>query len=185
MGILKQDLQLGGMHILDRVLKALLTDTIQELYVVGGPFRLLPSIQDERIKVTYNDQHCLGMGSSIGRGMEMLSSDEMPVLIHLLDKPLLLPETVQVLMDRFLYYKPRVLLPVFQGVKGHPVIFHQDLYPQLFSLKGRPGGREIIENQKKEDVLPVLVNDPGTILDLDSWEDYVRLCRLCGDDILA
>lgn len=179
LGILKQTLKLGGVRILDRSMAPLLTEVTQELIVVGGLFPLQPSRTDKRVQIIYHNQVHLGMGTSIRRGVEELFCTSIPLLIHLLDKPLLMPQTVEKLMEEFRQRKPLVLFPTFQGRRGHPVFFHENLYPQLKSLTGL-GGKEILMKLEAEDILQVEVDDPGVVYDLDTWTDYLQLLILFG-----
>lgn len=175
LGLIKQELKTMEMTILERSLKILLRAPLKEILLITGPYDFTLSFEDKRVKLLYNREYLTGMGSSIRRGVQGLENNDLPLLIHLSDKPLLKEETLFSLIKYYYHVKPSVLYPVFKGVRGHPVIFHQDLMTSLLSLKGKEGGRNILEHLREEEIVSLPVEDPGVIFDVDTWEDYLSL----------
>ena len=69
-----------------------------------------------------------------------------------------------------------IVVPTFKGKQGNPVIFGRSFFPELDRLSGDIGGRALFKAHA-ERINPVPV-DTGTIcFDLDTPEDYERLCQ--------
>ncbi|MEG0245615.1 MAG: NTP transferase domain-containing protein, partial [Pseudomonas sp.] len=60
----------------------------------------------------------------------------------------------------------RIVLPLYQGQRGHPVIFGRAFWPALVQLQGDQGGRQIIQDNPQACVT-VAVDDAGVVLDVD------------------
>ena len=63
-----------------------------------------------------------------------------------------------------------VVVPVYNGQRGHPVGFARAFYPQLRALRGDAGARNVLINYAA-DVVEVPVPDPAILRDIDLPED--------------
>jgi CTP:molybdopterin cytidylyltransferase MocA len=64
-----------------------------------------------------------------------------------------------------------IVVPCHRGRKGHPTLFPRALLEEIASL---PTLREVIARHC-ERVSLLETEDEGTVLDMDTWEDYQRL----------
>lgn len=174
LGLPKQVLKIGGTSLLEKSLQVLSLDSIREIVVVEGPIPLVIPSSYQRVKIISNQRFFTGMGSSISKGVKGFWDLSLPLLIHLVDKPLLKEETLLLLMENYQKKKPLILAPIFQGIRGHPVFFHQTLYPSLRKLK-REGGRMVLQEIGEKEILEIQVKDRGVIYDVDTWEDYLGI----------
>jgi molybdenum cofactor cytidylyltransferase len=78
------------------------------------------------------------------------------------------------LAERWKVNRERVVVPSYQGRKGHPTIFPSRLYRHILEDEYPLGAKSIIKNEGNS-VLFVQVDDPGVIQDIDTFEDYRRL----------
>ena len=67
--------------------------------------------------------------------------------------------------------------PFHQGSRGHPVGFGRQWGPELARLAGDEGARALLR-QQADRLIPVAVDDPGCLLDVDTPQDLARLPRL-------
>lgn len=105
----------------------------------------------------------LGMGHSLAAGATDLHWDQ--TFVGLADMPYLKAETLRTLIARAQLLSPAdVLVPVFQGQRGHPVCFGAAHLPALCTLTGDQGARAILGGRKP---LLMEVNDEGILLDVD------------------
>jgi len=178
MGRTKQLLSFGQSTILEETVKRLLDSRIGELIIVLGydAERLRGSLllRDKRIKFTVNPRYFEGMSSSIRCGVLSAGSAAEAFLIALADQPLIRPEVINLLIDRYLSSGSGIVVPVYRGVKGHPVIFSRKYLKELASLSGDIGARRLLEKYA-EDVETVEVDSAEILLDIDREEDYVKL----------
>lgn len=85
-----------------------------------------------------------GIGSSIRVGVAALGADVEAALIALGDQPGLPAGVVTALLDALSGEPRAIVAPLYRGVRGHPVIFRSELFPELLALRGDRGARELI-----------------------------------------
>ena len=108
-----------------------------------------------------------GMAASLRAGLAACPPDTAAVLVCLGDMPLLRTATIDALIARFrdAADPAAILAPVHAGRRGHPVLWGRAHLPALAALQGDAGGRDVLATHA---VLHVAVDDPGTLLDLDT-----------------
>jgi molybdenum cofactor cytidylyltransferase len=178
MGGAKQLLSLGEQRMVEASLHNLLASHVDEIIVVLGfaAEEIRPFVEGkERVKVVVNPRFREGMGTSIHEGVQAVDSRAQGILIVLADQPFILPEVIDQLIERFAAGEKGIVLPVYEGKRGHPVILDWKRYgPGLLALQGDVGAREIVQNHP-EDVLEVEVVSPGVVVDIDEPADYQRV----------
>jgi molybdenum cofactor cytidylyltransferase len=175
MGGVKQLLPLKGQRMIETSLHNLLASQVDEIICVLG-FALdeiRPFVAGkERVKVVINTRFQEGMSTSIHAGMQALDPRCTGVLIALADQPFIPAEVIDQLIMRFAEGEKGIVLPVYEGKQGHPVILRRAAYEgKLLSLHGDVGGREIVRNHV-EDCLEVEVASQGVVVDIDEPADY-------------
>jgi molybdenum cofactor cytidylyltransferase len=178
MGRAKQLLPLGDGRMIEAALGNLLASEVDEVICVLGfaADEIRPFVAGkERVTVVINERFSEGMGSSIRAGIKALDPRCTGVLIALADQPFIPPEVIDQLIAEFAVGKKGIVLPVYEGRQGHPVILRRLAYEkELLSLHGDVGGKEIVRKHA-EDVLEVEVDVSGVVMDIDVPEDYQRI----------
>ena len=64
-----------------------------------------------------------------------------------------------------------VVIPVCDGQRGHPVGFSAACRDSLLNLKGNQGAARVLTSYK---AIEIIVNDIGTVTDIDTLEDLQR-----------
>ena len=118
----------------------------------------------------------LGMGYSIAAGVGA-RPDAGGWLILPGDMPMVRPATM-LAVAAALEHHP-VAYAQFQGRRGHPVGFAAELYSELMMLSGDEGARRIVARYP---AIGVDVDDPGTLLDLDTEADLAAMRALAADE---
>jgi len=177
MGRLKQLLPLGGSTLIEVALENLLRSRLQEVIVVlgFGAEEIRPRVEAKGVRVAVNPRYKEGMASSLRVGLDALDPRAEGILVALADQPFIPPEVIDRLIEAFQGTSKGIVVPTFQGRRGHPVIFHRRYMEELRSLSGDQGGRELL-HRNPEDLLEVEVDCPGVITDIDTLEDYWRFC---------
>ena len=175
MGGVKQLLTIGRQRMIEVALDNLQTSRVDEIIVVLGfaVDEVRPLVEGkEKVKVVINHQFAEGMSSSIHQGLKEISPRATGILIALADQPFILPEVMNVLIDEFQAGEKGIVLPVYEGQRGHPVILDRKKYEgELLALQGDVGGKEIVHGHP-QDVLEVAVDSKGVLMDIDAPEDY-------------
>jgi molybdenum cofactor cytidylyltransferase len=116
-----------------------------------------------------NRNYALGMSTSVKASLPFIT-DEEGVFFHLGDKPFLEKEMLYYMINMYRENKEKIIVPVFNGEKGHPVLMDVGRYSEeIKSLEGDKGLREIIEKHT-EDVI-FIKGDEGTVFDIDTIDD--------------
>lgn len=175
MGVDKLSLPWGRRTILEHCFETLLRSEVEELVVVLGirNKEVKNLFQGRKVKIVINPHSKRGMSTSIRKGLQAIHPSSDGILIALGDQLFLKTGTINALIRAFGQGKGGIVVPSFQGEKGHPVIFHRRYKRELLNLKGDVGGRSIIERHP-EDVRVVPVKSIGVVKDVDTWQDYIK-----------
>ncbi|MFC6980197.1 nucleotidyltransferase family protein [Microbulbifer taiwanensis] len=114
----------------------------------------------------------VGMGVSIAAGVKaLLGRGCRPdsVAICLADMPFVEPDTLRRLM--FAARPNSICVPVFEGQRGHPVVFGKKYFAELQKLRGSRGAEKILRAHRSS-VRELAVEDSGVILDIDRPQDF-------------
>jgi molybdenum cofactor cytidylyltransferase len=95
-------------------------------------------------------------------------------LIVLADQPFVRAETLDRMIEQHGRSGAEILIPVFEGRRGNPVLLDRAVFQEAMALEGDTGCRAIF-GKHLDGIREVEVDDPGILMDLDSREDYERL----------
>ena len=177
MGRPKMLLPLGGGTVLSAAVEPLLRSRLDCVVVVLGAEaervrREAELPENPRLRVVVNTAWGEGMASSLRRGLEEVPEAE-GVLIALGDQPGLTAERVNAVIDAGRPGSPLLVVPVAVSVPTHPVLFARALFPELRSLTGDAGAREVVRRHWEEAVR----FEAEPLVDVDTEEDYRRVVK--------
>jgi len=173
MGAPKALLDAGGRSFLARTLLSLRE---------GGGYPLLVVVRDLMGPVAHetrdhggvpvlNPDPTRGPVSSLQVGIRALAEDAPALLFAPVDHPLFSPETVSALLRGFSETGAPLVVPAFEGWRGHPVLFGRALFPELLE-EDLPEGARTVVRRYLDERLQLPVNDPGILADIDTPEEY-------------
>lgn len=96
------------------------------------------------------------------------------MLLCPVDHPLVSVDLISKLIDAFYSAKPLIVLPVYNGRRGHPLIFSAALYPELLDAPLDLGARAVVWAHKNE-ILEVPTIEEGVILNLNDPQAFEKL----------
>jgi len=168
----------GKKTVLEHSLQVLLASEVDEVIVVlAHPIKGIDGrLIKKGVKVVLNPEYRKGMSSSIRRGIQALSPKSGGILIAFGDMPLMKRRTINALIKVFRRTEGKIIVPSFNGRRGHPVIFPRNYERELLRLKGDKGGRIILEKHS-EDVYVISVKSEGVVRDIDTWSDYIEVTK--------
>jgi molybdenum cofactor cytidylyltransferase len=97
--------------------------------------------------------------------------------VCLSDHPLVSSATIRSIIQQHQKTPDSILIPSYQGKRGHPTLFPNTIISGLFSGSGRTL-RDIIRDNAHS-VRSIGVNDEGVVLDMDTEEDYHHILQKC------
>lgn len=110
-----------------------------------------------------------GMGDSIAAAVRVTRDAPGGWMVLPGDLPLVQPNTLVTIARAPL--DEEVLVPWFEGQRGHPVRFAASCGPALASLQGNKGAAHVVSVRVAS---KLIVNDAGCVLDIDTVADLER-----------
>ena len=117
-----------------------------------------------------------GQLSSIQAAVRSLPSGTDGMLLCPVDHPLVSSALIGHLIETFLESKAPVVVPTYEGRRGHPVIFSAAVYDELLKAPADTGARAVVWAHKNE-VQEVATVEEGCVLNLN---DPAALLKLKG-----
>jgi molybdenum cofactor cytidylyltransferase len=132
-------------------------------------------------EVVINAEWEKGQLSSIQAGIRSLPAGTDGMILCLIDHPLISATLVDELIERFYSGSktPPIVLPVYQGKRGHPVIFSSGVYEELMTAPLEQGARSVVWAHARE-VAEVVTSEQGCVLNLNDPETMQRVLGLPG-----
>jgi molybdenum cofactor cytidylyltransferase len=174
MGRQKLLLQLEGTPVVRRTVQGLLPRVDDVVVVTGHDDALVrDALSGLAVRFAVNARPQEGQGSSIAVGVAALKPWARATLIALGDQPTTPDSVVPALLAAFARSGKPIVVPVFRGTQGTPVVFAREVFPELAQLTGDAGARSVV-NARPERVERVAFDLPMPP-DVDTPEDYARL----------
>ena len=117
-------------------------------------------------EMVINSEWEKGQLSSIQAAIRKLPAGTDGMLLCLIDHPLISSALVEELISQFYKSKKPIVLPVYEGRRGHPVIFSASLYDELLRASLETGARAVVWAHASE-VEEVPTNEEGCVLNLN------------------
>ncbi len=176
MGAFKPLLPVLGKTLLENVLENIGRARVDEIILVLGASAELIQTQIclDSIKVVTNEAYREGMATSLQMGLAHVASQTEAVVVALGDQPFVRPETINHLISQYRERKPQIVIPLYRGVRGNPVLIDRSVFPELMQLSGDVGCRAVF-GRHPDTILKVAVDDPGVLFDLDTPGDLEKI----------
>lgn len=167
MGENKLQLKISGSPMVELVIHNAKKSKLDELVVVYGKYDL-----NTDVKKIFNCDYEKGMSTSIKSGLEGFKGDG--VMLLLADMPFVETKVIDELYTCFDNSSKNIVVPMFNGRKGNPVIIGSRYFKELMNNIGDKGARDIIKRHQ-DDVERVEVESDMIFLDVDNIEVYNKI----------
>ncbi len=131
-----------------------------------------------RIDIVYNPRYIEGMSSSVRKGVEY-SINKYHSIEALFFTPgdcaWISPTTYNSMINVYRESKPLIIVASYNGRKGHPIMFSSRLVTDLLNVSEEGMGLKSVVKKYYWGLKVVETNDPGVILDLDTYNDLNRV----------
>jgi len=125
--------------------------------------------------VVMNPEWQKGQLSSLQAGLHSLPEGGTDgVLVCPVDQPLISALLVDRLIKAFRAQKRDIVMPTWQGHRGHPVIFSSKLYPELFAAPVDVGARAVVWAHQAE-LFELPTEEEGVVMNLNDPETLARI----------
>ncbi len=178
MGRPKALLPIDGVRFVEKIVAALKSTDVGSIIVVLGhnAEEIRQKISDLPVTILINHDYKQGQLSSLQAAIRHLESSSEGssvdgILVHLVDHPYISAGLVNLMIDRFHEAKKLIVVPRFQGRRGHPVIFARALFSELLAA-GLDQGAKPVVHAHRDETLEIDTEDRGVLIDIDTPEEY-------------
>jgi len=165
---------IAGKTAIEQVQLALLQSSCAKIIIVLGAHadKIHPYIFiHNRIYVVYNKNYYFGQTSSVQVGLKQAENSN-GIMLWPVDCPFIQSSTVDQAIDQFEKNGPDILIPTYQGKKGHPPIFNQRLKTKILDLPTGSGLNSIFTAHPPQ---TIEINDSGIIKSFNTPEEFKKL----------
>jgi molybdenum cofactor cytidylyltransferase len=164
-------LPLGGKPLLRHAADAALASKASPVIAVTGhdAERVSSALASPEIQIVENRDYATGLSSSLKCGVRAVPAACTGVAILLGDMPFVTAALIDALVDAF-SRRHEIVVPVFGGRRGNPVLWGRRFFPEILALEGDQGAKHLMALHA--DVLYQLeAPDDGVLKDIDTVED--------------
>ncbi len=175
LGSPKQLLEFGSKSLLQHVVDAAEASHLGDITIVLGHEyeRIQADLTVSRARIVVNLDYAAGQSTSLRRGIESLGPEATGAVVMLADQPTLSTFVIDALIAAFEEEGGAVVQPIYAGEIGHPVLLNRTLFPEVLSVTGDHGARDVVAAHRAD---RRLVRVAGTAPpDVDDIDDYQRL----------
>ena len=170
-------LQIDSEVLIRKFVKSVSNSLVDAVLVVVGfeAEKIKAVLHDQAVKFVENPSYEEGMTTSIQSGVKASSNESTGLMICLADMPFAETSDLNLLIQAFNDYRSTesslIIVPVFQGKRGNPVLFSEVFREKILTHKGE-GCREIVR-QFPHYVKEVSMENDNLLRDIDTPEDYM------------
>ena len=170
-------LQIDSEVLIRKFVKSVSNSLVDAVLVVVGfeAEKIKAVLHDQAVKFVENPSYEEGMTTSIQSGVRASSNESTGLMICLADMPFAETSDLNLLIQAFNDYRNTesslIIVPVFQGKRGNPVLFSEVFRDKILTHKGE-GCREIVR-QFPHYVKEVSMENDNLLRDIDTPEDYM------------
>jgi CTP:molybdopterin cytidylyltransferase MocA len=124
-------------------------------------------------EIVINEDWAAGQLSSIQAALRSLPEGTEGILLCLIDHPLVTANLVAELLEKFQSSHAPVVVPLYEGRRGHPVIFSAAVYKELLNAPADKGARAVVWAHRGQ-VAEVRTHEEGCVLNLNDPETLQR-----------
>lgn len=179
MGRPKVLLPFGDTPMLVRVVETILEAGVSPVVVVTGHGResVESALAGLPVECVFNADYEHGeMLSSVQAGVRAVAARADSMLLALADQPGVEAATIRALVSTWSESEATVVVPLYDGKRGHPVVISSALFPELLEL-GENETLKTLMLRYQSSTRAVDLPDPAVVADVDTPADYERALR--------
>jgi molybdenum cofactor cytidylyltransferase len=168
---------LAGRPLVRHVAECALASRARPVVVVTGheADRVEAALAGLDVELVHNPRFATGLSSSLGTGLDALPEHLDGAMVMLADMPLLRPEHLDRLIAAFAPKEGRsIVVPVFEGRRGNPVLWSGDYFASMRRLQGDAGARRLIA-EHADQLIEVDLGSDAVVIDVDTPQALAEL----------
>ncbi len=175
MGVQKLLLPFGGKTVIAHIVEQLTASSVDEVHVVVGCHgkQVSEGLSGRPVSIVNNSSYKSGMLSSVRCGLRAVSQQCRAVLVALGDQPSVTTKLIDQMLQKYDSTEKQILVPLYNGKRGHPVIFSAAYCDEILTHYDSVGLRGLLYAHE-EDIFELPVETSGVLSDMDYPQDYQR-----------
>ena len=175
MGVQKLLLPFGGKTVIGHIVDQLLASSIDEVHVVVGhnAEQISAELSGRAVSIVNNPNYESGMLSSVRCGLKSLPEKCRAVMVVLGDQPSITTKLIDQMLESFAATEKDILVPLYEGERGHPVLFSVKYRDEIMTHYDDVGLRGLM-HEHSEEIFELEVPTASVLWDMDYPEDYRR-----------
>ena len=179
MGRPKALLPVEGVPFIERIVRAFERTDVDRILVVLGhnADAMREAIAYLGVDTVVNPDYARGQLSSLHTAIRALEGEPVEaILVHLVDHPFIESGLVNRIIERFRAENKLIVVPRFDGRRGHPVLFSSKLFPEFLVASLDTGAKPVVRGHPDE-TLELETGEEGILVDIDTPEEYRKHVR--------
>ena len=171
----KQLLEIEGEPLVRRIVRRTEASLLSSIVVVVG-YRaevVREAIADMSSMVVENPDFEAGQSTSVRAGLAALEARMEAAMFIPTDQPELSTALIDALLSHYWRTGGRIVVPVYRGQRGAPVVFDRHFFDELPKLPGDRGGRQLFAAHESE-IAELPLSSSRPLEDIDSQADLSR-----------
>jgi molybdenum cofactor cytidylyltransferase len=169
-------LKIDNRTFLETISENLFIAGLEDVYVLLGYYSDLieSEVSLKREKILINPHPEMGQLSSLMVAIRNMPDKVSAIMVTLVDLPLIRLSTYSGLIRQWEGKKDFIHVCIYNGRRGHPVIFPRRFFQELLTTPLEEGARAVVRSHLEE-VITWDEGDPGIFMDFDTEEDYQKV----------
>ncbi|MGQ0537377.1 MAG: nucleotidyltransferase family protein [Gemmatimonadaceae bacterium] len=165
----------AGEPLVRHAVRALAHPAVAEVVAVLPPAtgEIAAALAGTLARCVVNERPEDGMSGSLRVALDAAPSTSDALLIALADQPTLHRDAVSAVIEAWLHTRLPIVAAQYRGERGHPVLFARAVWPELRSLRGDRGARDVIDRDPSRVKIVALDMPPPP--DIDTVTDLAGL----------
>ena len=178
---------IAGKPLVRHAVESFVATSLSPIIVVVGyeSDKVAAALEGLPVQLVFNPDHATGQGSSVGVGVEALDNNVTDAMIGLGDMPLL----PSALLDSLIHthigregHACNITIPAFEGQRGNPVLWGKTFFPELITLAGDRGGRQLLNDHKAAQHL-IACDHSSVLRDVDTVDALAAIVSEAEKDL--
>lgn len=173
MGKPKPLLRFEKTTFLEQIISVLRRSHVDRITAVLGAKAesIADSVDLSPVHVVVNTNYHQGQLSSLIAGLERTPGDAEAILLCLVDNPFVTPEIVNRIVEVFRQTQSPIVLPTFNGRRGHPALFSRPLFDDLLNAPPEMGARHVV-HAHEDRIIEVEMPSDAILAKIDTPDEY-------------
>lgn len=165
---------MDGRTVIEQIIAQLQSADVADILVVTGHLSesVMAVVTARKANAIFNPNYAKGeMLSSLQMGLRAQSENTAAILVILGDQPRIEIPNIRRVIGAYTHDKGKIVAPIYQGQRGHPILFDRRYWDELLALPEGSAPRDVIKRHPTDLHLIEVATD-SVISDIDTPEDY-------------